>query len=356
MCNCTDKTCCKHAEVKLRGPRGFVGPAGPVGLTGATGLQGIQGIPGIAGSNGANGLNGAQGLPGIPTSILDTNTVDLDYTGGVLTANVQDTGWVNLLGFAFMAANPGRPQCRRIGNVIHFRGYAVVPMGTGDGGASGAIEISNDSDDYVTFKKGKTFNTVDSGNAADSCELLGYAGVTPWLTATTAIGLRFNRGNSVIPTSVIPVGNTLDGNYVLNTRNVIARTVTTTGNKNAGLHSLAGLTIGSNGTLLMSSILYDETYPGALAGIEYSSMGRSMISNIISGENIPVFTSTAPSSYNATAAGAYSPDITGSADTWAFSQNAGHADQLGGFIIQLSGLMSYISPCETLIPTPTPCT
>ena len=81
-----------------------------------------------------------------------------------------------------------------------------------------------------------------------------------------------------------------------------------------------------------------------------------MISNIISGENVPTFTPTAPSSYNATAAGAYSPSLTGVDDTWAFNQNAGHADQLGGFIIQLSGLMSYIGPCETLIPTPVPCT
>jgi len=288
-----------------------------------------------------------------PLTVEDTNTVNLDFTTGVLTANVQDTGWVDLLGFAFMSSNPFRPQCRRIGNVIHFRGYAVVPMGNASSGAGGVINASNDSDDYVPLQYGNTFNTITSINAADSCLLIGYNGGV-WASGP-AIGLKFNKGNSVIPTSVIPVGNALDGNYALNTRHIIARTVRTTGAKNAALNSLVTASISSTGLLQLSSILYDETYASAASGIEYSAIGRSMIINIISGENVPTFTPTAPSSYNATTAGAYSPDITGDTDTWAFTQNAGHADQLGGFIIQLSGLMSYIGPCETLIPTPVPC-
>jgi hypothetical protein len=80
-----------------------------------------------------------------------------------------------------------------------------------------------------------------------------------------------------------------------------------------------------------------------------------MISNPIAGENVPTFTPTAPSSYNASAAGIYNPDITGVADTWAFSQNAGHADQLGGFIIRIDGLKAFIDPCDPIIPTPSPC-
>jgi len=288
-----------------------------------------------------------------PLTVEDTNTINLDFTTGILTANVQDTGWVDLLGFAFMSANPGRPQCRIIGNVIHFRGYALVPMGNASSGAGGVINVSNDGDDYVPLAYGNTFNTITSVNAADSCLLIGYNGGV-WASGT-AVGLRFNKGNSVIPTSVIPVGNALDGGYSLNTRHIIQRTVRTTGSLNAGLNSLVGVSISSTGLLQLSGPLFDESYASAVSGIEYSSIGRSMISNIISGENVPAFTPTAPSSYNATAAGAYSPDITGNADTWAFTQNAGHADQLGGFIIQLSGLMSYIGPCETLIPTPVPC-
>jgi hypothetical protein len=184
--------------------------------------------------------------------------------------------------------------------------------------------------------------------------LVGYNN-SVWAPGDTAIGLKFNLGNSVIPTSVIPVGNTLDGVYILGTRHIIGRTIRTTAAKNAALNSLVGVTIGSTGALQISGPLYDEAYQSAASGTEYSAIGRSMVSNIISGENIPTFTPTAPSSYNAVAAAAYSPDITGVADTWAFDQNAGHADQLGGFIIQLSGLMTYISPCDPLIPTPTPC-
>jgi len=293
-------------------------------------------------------------LSTVGINVVDTNTVNLTFSSNTLTAAVQDTGWVNLLGFGFMSANPGRPQCRRIGNVIHFRGYAVVPMGNASSGAGGVINTSNDSDDYVSLQYGNTYNTVNSLSAAGSCLLVGYNS-SVWAPGDTAIGLKFNLGNSVIPTSVIPVANTLDGSYTLNTRHIIGRTVRTTGTKNAALNSLVGITIGSTGILQISGPLYDEAYQSAASGTEYSAIGRSMISNIISGENIPTFTPTAPSSYNAVAAATYSPDITGIADTWAFSQNAGHANQLGGFIIQLSGLMSYISPCATLIPTPTPC-
>ena len=55
MCNkCSNEKCggCKNHEVKLRGPRGFVGATGPQGPIGPQGPQGIQGVPGIQGPPG----------------------------------------------------------------------------------------------------------------------------------------------------------------------------------------------------------------------------------------------------------------------------------------------------------------
>lgn len=93
MCNCKGSCNCKSNEIKLRGPRGFVGPGGaqgpagpkgdtgiqgPTGLPGAQGPQGLNGAPGVAGSNGAQGpigpagptgpigLTGPQGIQGNP--------------------------------------------------------------------------------------------------------------------------------------------------------------------------------------------------------------------------------------------------------------------------------------------------
>ena len=221
-------------------------------------------------------------------------------------------------------------------------------MGNASSGAGGTINSAPNSDSYVPLAYGNTFNTVTSGNAADSCELIGYNGGV-W-SSGTAIGLRFNRGNSVIPTAVLPAGQSLDGNYTLGTRQIIARTVRSVGGDNAALHSLVTVFITSTGDLQVSSILYDENFTGTI-GYEYSGIGIHLISNIISGENIPTYTPAAPSIFNAAAAGAYQGNTTGLSDTWAFSQNAGHADQLGGFIIQLSGLSTFVNPCDIYIPT-----
>jgi hypothetical protein len=294
-------------------------------------------------------------LSALEVTGVTTPTVSVSVSTGpafVVTAKVVDTDWVDLLGFSYMSANTSRPQCRRIGNTIHFRGYIIIPMGTAASGASGNILSAPFSDSYITKKYGNTFNTVNSSNAADSCELITYGGGS-W-TSGTAIGLRFNRGNSVIPTAVLPVGQSLDGTYTLGTRQIIARTVRSTDDRNAALHSLVAVFITNTGELGLSTILYDEDFDGAL-GYEYSGIGRHLISNIISGEKIPTYTPTAPSIFNAAAVGAYKADITGVDDEWAFSQNAGHADQLGGFIIQLSGLSTFVDPCDTYIPTQVVC-
>lgn len=289
-------------------------------------------------------------------NVTDTPTVNLTYSSGTLSADIVDTGWVNLNGFAYMSSNSGKPQCRRIGNEIHFRGYVIVPMGNASSGAGGTVNLAPNPDSYVPLAYGNTFNTITSGNAADSCELISYNG-NPW-SSGTAIGLRFNRGNSVIPTAVLPTGQSLDGSYTLGTRQIIARTVRSDDGKNAALHSLVTVYITNTGVLGLSTILYDEdfsgtipTVPPTLTGYEYSGIGRHLISNIISGENIPTYTPAAPSIFNAAAPGTYQANITGVDDTWAFSQNAGHADQLGGFIIQLSGLSTFVDPCDTYIPT-----
>jgi hypothetical protein len=252
-----------------------------------------------------------------------------------------------------MSTNPGRPQCRRIGNEIHFRGYITVPMGNASQGAGGNINLATDADDYVPLQYGKTFNTVTSGNANDSCQLIGYNGGV-WASGP-AIGLRFNRGNSVIPSGIINPAQVFDSAYAMGTRNIIFRTVRTAGGKNAALHTLVSITIDAQGKLIVGGPLYDETFASAISGYEYSGIARSVISNIIAEGTVPTFPPTPPSVYNASTPGVYTPSVTAVDDVWAFSQNAGHADEMGGFQIRLDGLRTFISPCDAIIPTPTPC-
>ena len=84
-------------------------------------------------------------------------------------------------------------------------------------------------------------------------------------------------------------------------------------------------------------------------------MQRNVVSNIIAGEKVPLYNPAAPSINNASAAVTYNADIVGSTLTWPFTMNCMSAAQLGGFSVRLDGLVAYISPCVTTVPTiPTP--
>jgi hypothetical protein len=290
-------------------------------------------------------------------TIITTLSAGPDY---VISSKINDTGWKDLSGFGYMSSNSARPQCRRIGNEVHFRGYITIPMGTTGNGASGTVISAPNPDSYLNEYKGKTFNTVDSSNATDSCLLVSYNDGT-WLSGK-ALKLKFNKGNSVIPSGILGAGQTFDASYTQNTRNIIFRTISVSDNAmsptyiNSVMHTIVSITISNTGQLVVGSILTDESYASATDGIEFSGIGRNLVSNIIAGENVPTFTPTAPSQYNAVASGVYSnSELTASTYTWSHSQNAGDAAELGGFQLRLDGLKAFIDPCDTDVVTYATC-
>jgi hypothetical protein len=287
-------------------------------------------------------------------TVEDTTTINLDYTSNVLTAKIQDTGWVDLVGFDFLSGAAFKPQCRRIGNEVLFRGTVIVPMGNAGQGASGVVVPHPGADTYGTLLYGKTFNTVNSSNAANSCKLYTH-GNSVWTGSGLAISLRFNLGNSIIPAGILNPGQTFDGSYTTGNREIVLRNVTTAEGKNVNISSVVITSIDANGVLGLFPITYTELFNSSTSGYEYSSAFRNLVSNIIAGEQIPLFTPAAPSLYNAPGVGVYEPQLTGANDTWTFNQNAGRADELGGFLVSLNGLRTFVSPCGDVIPTPDPC-
>ena len=134
-----------------------------------------------------------------PLTVDNTNSVTLDITSNVLTANINDTGWVNLQGFAFYQGGMASslPQCRRIGNQIHFRGTVYVPLADG---AGTSVQPLTATDTYRTINRG-----------------LAYIGSGGMITdAQGRILFNSNGGAalSVIPTSVLTGGTVLDNQYV----------------------------------------------------------------------------------------------------------------------------------------------
>ena len=98
--------------------------------------------------------------------VEDTNSVNLNYTGGTLSANIQDTGWVDLLGFDFYSGNSitaYKPKCRRIGNVVHFRGMLMIPLSSnGTGGGTALPWDYGTGDTYIS-------NISVTPNRSSSC-------------------------------------------------------------------------------------------------------------------------------------------------------------------------------------------
>lgn len=360
MCNCKGSCDCKSNEIKLRGPRGFVGPAGaqgPIGPQGIQGLQGAagpqgpqgpQGVAGTAGTPGSTGPAGPQGIAGIPTSIEDTTTVDLDYTAGVLSANVQDTGWVDLLGFNHYSTDPSmivkRPQVRRIGNVLHFKGSVVIPL-----------EDNTKVGSVVTwlYKAGENTYEGVSNTALPASGKKPFTG-SGGVTISTSGGLRFNNGNSVIPTSVLPSGYVVDGNYSLGWR--VNWRAMDTGSCNTVLTSFANVGIAPDGSLIWGCLadLEESFVSGCRPGAWSTSALNYVVSNVTKGQQVTDFKSAVNVHDSVSSSNQNAQPFFKATEEYPITINANDPNEIGGFWIILDGLTGFIGPCVATIPTPTP--
>lgn len=255
----------------------------------------------------------------------DTSTIDLTVSSGpsyAISARITDTGWVDLDGFAYYTGAI-KPQCRRIGNQIHFRGSIYIPL-----------ENPASPGNVVSLSSTSAYNSI--------------AGCTVWsgtggCTISPFGSITFNNGASVIPTSVTV--NNFDGSYSLGwitaTRQIdIATTYGTslTASVNVSFSSTKALTV---------TTIYDTeeiaTQPNGTFG---SSPLRLITSNVRSGEYIPNYIGTGSDIHNAPS-NANFPLVSDTFNlTWPFSCDAGDADQIGGFTFKLDGMIAYLDPCN----------
>ena len=310
-----------------------------------------------------------------PVTVADTNTIDLELnSSSLLTAKVQDTGWVNLLGFDWYsgaAASDGtRPQCRRIGNVIHFRGIVWIPMAKSPSDAT-VFPISSISSYY-----NNSFTDVATSGAG-SCSLSG------------SDSLIWNQGNSVIPPEVI-ASQTIDGPARFQYPTVLSRPVAAQG-QSVLLTAAGRFGIQASGELYFAALRDQELATTLGTSIPNNSPLRYITSRVETGQLIPNFDSSGSNvnsfpnhatwdvalSYNpgniVLYNGAYyqcytrstpglTPDVTTNewstytidietdtypnTNSYEFGINAGNADELGGFYATLEGLSAFI-PCDS---------
>lgn len=268
-------------------------------------------------------------------TVADTSTIDLTYTGGLLTARIIDTGWINLEGFTFYdMAKTGtagfRPQCRRIGNVVHFRGLLTVPLASTLGGAALTYGYQS-SPGYDSYFAAPYAYTAATGVGSCNIGVGGY--------------IEFNQGTSVIPAGILSVGETLDKTYGLGWK--IAVRPIDVGTTSTMLTSLTSIGIGTNGVLQwgVSTNTENSVVAGSIAA--YNTSPVNYIQSIVTaGDFVPKFSSAA-SIYDASAApGAVNTVLDYQETTvYPFSVNSTLAEQLGGLGVRIDGLTSFINPC-----------
>jgi len=255
-------------------------------------------------------------------AVDNTSTINLDNTGNVITANITDTGWVNLNGFAYYSGVT-KPQCRRIGNQVHFRGNVYIPL---ENPASPGSVVPLTAQDAYNSVIGCT---VWSG--VGGCTIMGSG------------GLQFNNGASVVPTSI--TANNFDALYRSGWQ-PIARQITINSTNGTALTSVINIFITANKQLEIQTVadIEEGSAPTTLYG---NSPFRFITSNVRIGEYLPNYIAAASDIQNAPS-NANFPLLSDTFNaTWDFSCDAAEADQLGGFEFSLDGMITYLDPCNT---------
>lgn len=258
-------------------------------------------------------------------TVQNTSTVNLDYSGNVISANVTDTGWVDLNGFAYYGVGVQKPQCRRIGNQIHFRGTVFVPLSNPDPDLAGTV---------VPLTSTTAYNSI--------------AGCTTWsgtggCTIDSNGAIKFNNGGSVIPTSVTT--QNIDSIYSLGWI-IATRGVDIDATYGTSLASAMNVYI-TNTNGLTAAMVHDiEITTTRGSGVQGNSPLRLITSNVRSGEYLPNYIASGTDIHNAPS-NANFPLVSDTFNlTWPFSCNAGEEDQVGGFAFKLDGLIAYLDPCN----------
>ena len=276
-----------------------------------------------------------------------TNTIQTIVTGGpayTISSKILDTGWVNLDGFDFYTGadtDSLRPRVRRIGNTLHFKGQVMIPID--DGAGAPLLWQYQNVPPVDTYYLSTTVTPASVGPGS--------------VIANTSGLITFNQGNFVIPSTVMSVFETIDDNYTKNFTIGFRRTqIDNAPDTSTILTTVANLTITSSKTLAIALVKNGEQNIFSGTNAFDTSHLNYIISHVRNGDYVPKFSSLNTNVNSNVASGTVGLDMEYDANLrYQFDCNANDESNLGGFIFQLDGLIAYINPCTTDIPTPIVC-
>lgn len=301
-----------EGEVGPQGPIGLTGPQGPAGPIGQQGVKGDQGIQGEEGPQGEQGVRGRAGLAYFPAEV--------------------DSGWVDLNGFDHYntsVSGLAKPQVRRIGRNLYFKGFVIIPLSSDDGDT--VINIT--SDDAATKNKyyeDQRFTQVYTG--------------TGGCTVDTTGALQFNRNNSVIPSSLTSGLPARDSSF--SRRNVIINRRVRNAADNTvsvNLTSVVSIFLSSSGILsVQAQEDIEQNKPANTRGLG-SNLSRLLVTQTTAGHYLHDLTTTniftqgnGPGDLGTNT---LEVDVETGNPVSPITIDAGQIEQLGGFEFQLDGFM-----------------
>ena len=249
------------------------------------------------------------------------------YVCEPIASTLNDSGWVDLLGFSWITtANARKPQFRVYGKQVFFRGNAIVPLSTTVGGdaliamTETGIGAYYTRDAYAYVYQGTGGCLLDSNGAC-----------------------FFNLGNSIFPSDY-----NISIDKIYNTGFQIANRVVATRDANSGV----ALSAPMNVVLTTTNQLYLQTYkdiesspyiPNPVNGIG-SGGARQLVSNVKSGQYVVSWLS-GPAGYTqssiSNAGYTRQWSIPSNSNQFLFNCDPAEETEIGGFQVNLDGLMAF---------------
>ena len=258
-------------------------------------------------------------------SVQNSETVELTLVAASgnydITANITDTGWVDLDGFSYYPLSLRKPQVRRIGKVLHFRGNVIIPL-SNDGGTT-----------LIPLLASTSYN--------GELHTAPYTGVSGGVLLNSNGSLQFNNGLNVIPASVLSAPTNLDSDYAM-LNNVALRPLNLDATYGTRLSASGSIGLTIDKKLYFSTLKDIELISARPSGWLGSSPLRMITSNIRVGEYVPNYIDVNTDIQNAPSNADF-PLTSGTRNTtWPISCDAAEEDQIGGFNFFLDGLIAYI--------------